>query len=53
MFFDDYDIGDIVYLTAKYGALNIERQAVRVFGVSIDIDNEGNEKIGEIKTVAS
>ena len=53
LFFDDYDIGDIVYLTAKYGALNIERQAVRVFGVSIDIDNEGNEKIGEIKTVAS
>lgn len=51
--FDDYDIGDIVYLTAKYGAMSVERQAVRVFGVSIDIDNEGNEKIGEIKTVAS
>lgn len=53
LLFEDYDIGDIVYLTVKYGPLNIERQAVRVFGVSIDIDNEGNEKLGQIQSLAS
>ena len=53
LFFEDYDIGDIVYLTVKYGCVEVERQAVRIFGTSIDIDMEGNERIGTIQTVAS
>lgn len=53
LFFEDYDIGDIVYLNAEYGAVSVQGQAVRVFGVSIDIDEEGNEKIGQLQTVSS
>jgi len=51
--FDEYGIGDIVYLTAKYKSVSVERQPVRVFDVSIDIDEYGNEKLGEIQTIAS
>lgn len=48
--FLEYDIGDKAYLTAKWGKrVNIAGQAVRVFGMSVSIDEEGNEKLGQLQ----
>lgn len=48
--FVDYDIGDHVYFTAKYlPRINIQRQAVRVFGIKLSIDSEGNENIDDLQ----
>lgn len=51
--FEDYTIGDVVYVTAKYGTVQIERKACRVFGATINITNEGNEKISQIQSTPS
>jgi len=46
----DYNLGDQVYLTAKYPPrIKISNQAVRVFGFDINIDDEGNEKLGALQ----
>lgn len=54
MVFEDYDLGDIVYLTAEHGVLKVgnagSRQAMRIFGFTIDIDEQGNEKISSLTT---
>lgn len=48
--FVDYDIGDLVYLTAKHGArINVQGQAMRIFGLSVTITEEGNEQIGQLQ----
>ncbi len=51
--FWDYDFGDITYATAKYGALDVENQAMRIFGATIEIDDNGIERITSLKTVYS
>lgn len=51
--FEDYNLGDKVYLTAKYGNIQIENQAIRVFGLSVSIDENGNESVSEIQTTAA
>lgn len=48
--FVDYNIGDIIYIGANRGRLIIERQAIRVFGMTIGIDEEGNEVASTIQT---
>jgi hypothetical protein len=48
--FEDYDIGDVVYVDVDYGTLQLARQAVRVFGVTINIDENGNERISSVET---
>jgi hypothetical protein len=46
----DYGLGDQIYLTARYRKrLSIQNQAVRVFGMEIDIDENGNEKLGPLQ----
>jgi hypothetical protein len=48
--FDDYDIGDFVYLLAEGGREPMtEPQALRVFGVQLGIDDEGNERISSLQ----
>jgi hypothetical protein len=48
--FDDYDIGDQVRMSALHlPRINIVDQAVRVFGLSITIDEEGNEILGALQ----
>jgi hypothetical protein len=53
----DYIIGDICYLVADNGAMQIGRtgtgQPIRIFGVSISIDMEGNERVESLQTAAS
>lgn len=64
--FEDYDIGDYVYLGANYGRMRIppiqgDTDAgpaagltgylpVRVFAMQIAIDDNGNEKVNQIQT---
>jgi len=58
--FLDYDIGDKTYLTAKYQGdpevqplIQIQNQAVRVFGMNVSIDDTGNEKLDALQLTAS
>lgn len=55
--FEDYEIGDIVYATIKKGPRFVvgypNPQSVRIFGMSIDIEDTGVEKISNIQTVYS
>lgn len=43
--FEDYSIGDQIYITAKRNGKEIIKQAVRLFGVTLNIDSNGNEII--------
>lgn len=51
--FDDFSLGDIGYLCAQKGDIVIDFQPVRLFGFSIDIDENGNERVSNVRTVAS
>lgn len=55
--FEDYDIGDIVYATFKKGPRFVvgypNPQPVRIFGLNLEIDDTGREKITQIQTVYS
>lgn len=53
VFKDDFDVGDTVKFSAKRGRMVIDRQPVRIFGVSISIDNEGREVIDNIQITPS
>jgi hypothetical protein len=46
--FDDYDLGDKVYFSVDRGRLKIKDQAVRIFAITITIDDNGNEIVGEL-----
>ena len=49
--FVDYIIGDKVYLTAySKGRIDIRNQGIRIFGINVEIDDDGNEKIGQLQT---
>lgn len=40
--FVHFYLGDTVYVTAKKGALQVDSQGLRVHGIHIDVDQEGN-----------
>lgn len=42
--FVDFYLGDTVYVTAKKGALQVDSQGLRVHGIHIDVDQEGNQQ---------
>lgn len=48
--YDDFELGDKVYLSIDAGALQVENQAIRVFSATIEIDAQGNEIISQIGT---
>lgn len=45
---DDFELGDKVYLSADYGALQVADQAVRIFSAQVDYDQQGNEILSSI-----
>lgn len=47
--FVDYEIGDQVYIKAKKEPRIDDFQLVRVFGINITIDEEGNEFVSELQ----
>jgi hypothetical protein len=52
--FIDYKVGDKVYLSARYAnRIWIDKQAVRIFGIQLSIDDNGNETLGAIQTSPS
>jgi hypothetical protein len=50
--YDDYDLGDQVYLSIDAGALKVDNQAVRIFSATIEVDAQGNEVISTLGTAA-
>lgn len=48
----DYQLGDIVFLTAKRGRLDVDAQPIRIFGMTIAIDENGIERVTGLQTVA-
>lgn len=52
--FEDFKIGDIGYLKVDRGRFDTGKQAVRIFGATINFDNDsGQESLGSIQTTAS
>lgn len=50
--FVDYNVGDKVTFSAKQPPrIMVDRQAVRVFGMDLQITNEGNEKLNALQVV--
>lgn len=50
---EDYDLGDrILYSVIKGDRINIEDQIARVFGLSLSITDEGNEKVTGFQVLA-
>lgn len=48
--FVDYRLGDQVYFSARQGTrVSIDKQPVRVFGMSLNIDEEGNERMDSLQ----
>lgn len=47
--FVDYQLGDKIYISANKGHWNLAKQAVRIFGLTLNIDNEGNEKVSNLQ----
>lgn len=48
--FVEYRLGDIIYFTAIYGKrIKIERQAIRVYGITIVVDENNNENITDLQ----
>lgn len=48
--FEDYVVGDIVKFSAKQGRFAVSGQNVRIFSVSISIDDLGNEALTALQT---
>jgi len=50
LFGKDFDLGDTTYLTARRGVRRIDNQAVRAFGVDLQIEDNGQERISRLQT---
>lgn len=48
--FEDFQLGDKTYLTAKSDGEEVLNQGVKIFGASITIDEEDNERITSLQT---
>jgi hypothetical protein len=48
--FDDFKIGDLISFTAREGAFKVSNQGIRVFGASISVDADMNEKVSALQT---
>jgi hypothetical protein len=51
--YEDYEIGDICMIDVSRGRLVARNQAIRVFGATIVFDDNGQETVTAIQTVAS
>lgn len=51
--FVDYGLGDVVSLSARSGAWTEDKNSCRIFGMSIEVDENGNEKVGSLQLTQS
>jgi hypothetical protein len=51
--FNDFQIGDKIYFSARKNAFKITNQAVRIFGASVSLDDNGNETVTQLMTSPS
>jgi hypothetical protein len=52
--FVEYTLGDKIYFSARSGRrVNINKQAARIFGMSVSIDENGNETLGQLQVSPS
>lgn len=51
--FDDFQIRDEVFFTARKDHFQVNNQGIRVFGATVQIDDNGNETISELQTAPS
>jgi hypothetical protein len=47
--FQDFDLGDTVYFTVQHGTFRVRKQAIRIFGVTMTISEEGTAVIDSLK----
>jgi len=48
--FVDYTLGDKVYLTARFkGRFSVNKQGIRIFGMTVTPDDNGNEVLGALQ----
>jgi hypothetical protein len=52
LLFQDFNIGDTVYATIKKNRFDVSRQAVRVFGATLNWDDAGNVHLTSVQTTA-
>lgn len=50
LLFRDYDVGDIVRLSVDAGRFQLNRQPVRIYGATIDVDDNNIERISSLQT---
>ena len=50
--FDDYNVGDTILISARRGRVNIQGQGVRVFALTLDIDDNGIERVAEVRVAS-
>lgn len=48
--FIDYDLGDVVSLSARVGSISFANQAIRIYGFDLTFDEEGNEIVSSLQT---
>lgn len=51
--FVDFNLGDIIYLSAKRNHIDLNKQFIRIFGINISIDENGIEQISNLQTLAN
>jgi hypothetical protein len=51
--FRDFNIGDVGYLTARRGIVDVRDQPVRAFGATLAINDAGTETITNLQTTAN
>lgn len=50
--FDDFNIGDQIAFSARKDAVNLKRQAIRVYGATVNLDEEDNETVSSLQLTA-
>jgi hypothetical protein len=51
--FDDFQIRDQIFFDARKDHVKIRNQGIRVFGATVQIDDNGNEAVSELMTAPS
>jgi hypothetical protein len=48
--FEDYQVGDMIYWSASKDFFQLKSQAIRIFGATVELDDNDNETISALQT---